>query len=36
MPWLDIQDVERVRWLVGPAAWSGPGREPGATPTANS
>ena len=22
MPWLDIPDVERVRWMVGPAEWS--------------
>ena len=34
-PWLDIPDVERVRWMVGPAEWSGPGSETGATPTAN-
>ena len=27
MPWLDIPDVERVRWMVGPAEWPGPGSE---------
>jgi CubicO group peptidase (beta-lactamase class C family) len=36
VPWLDIPDVERVRWMVGPTDWSGPGSETGATPTANA
>ena len=35
-PWLDIPDVERVRWMVGPAEWSVPGSETSATPTANA
>jgi CubicO group peptidase (beta-lactamase class C family) len=35
-PWLDIPDVERVRWMVGPAEWPVPGSETGATPTANA
>jgi hypothetical protein len=36
MPWLEIPDVERVRWLVGPADWSGPGSDASATPTATA
>jgi len=36
MPWLDIPDVERVRWMVGPGDWQGLGSETSATPTANS
>ena len=35
-PWLDIPDVERVRWIVGPAEWSGPSNKASATPTANA
>jgi hypothetical protein len=34
-PWLDIPDVERVRWMVGPAERPVPGSETDATPTAN-
>lgn len=36
MPWLDIPDLERVRWTVGPADGPGPGSETSATPTANA
>lgn len=36
LSWLDIPEVERVRWLVGPADWSGPKSDIGATPAANA